>query len=112
MRSCCHAAPLLQHNWWPDADLPFLPQVLYIYDNLLSSISSIASSRLLTHLVCHNNQLTSLQGLQHLPLLEKLHAHANCLTAVTCLTKAQHLRELHVSDQHAWAPAAASQHPH
>jgi Leucine-rich repeat (LRR) protein len=40
-----------------------LLQVLYIYDNLLSSIAGIASSRLLTHLVCHNNQLTSLQGL-------------------------------------------------
>lgn len=84
-------------------------QVLYIYDNLLSSIASIASSRLLTHLYCHNNQLTGLQGVQHLPQLQKLYAQGNCLTIVDGLTKAQHLQELHVSDQRAWAPAGAGQ---
>jgi Leucine-rich repeat (LRR) protein len=89
-------------------------QVLYIYDNLLSSISNIGSSRLLTHLYCQNNQLTSLQGIHHLPLLQKLYVQGNCLSAIDCLTKAQHLQELHVSDQHMGAGSVQSlvgQHP-
>lgn len=80
---------------------------MYVYDNLLSSIGGISSSRLLTHLYCQNNQLTSLQGLTSLPLLQKLYVQHNRLACIDCLTKAHHLEELHVSDQHPW-PACSS----
>jgi len=87
-------------------------QVLYVYDNLLSNISSIAGNRLLTHLYCHNNLLTSLQGVEHLPLLQKLYAQGNCLTSLEGLSHTQHLQELHVSDQQPWAAAGQHQLQH
>lgn len=104
MKRCLHivlSSFAAMHVW--------ILQVLYVYDNLLSNISSIAGNRLLAHLYCHNNLLTSLQGIQHLPLLQKLYAQGNCLTSLEGLSHTQHLQELHVSDQRPWA-AAAGQH--
>lgn len=73
--------------------------MLYLYDNQLSSISSLGSNRLITHLYLQNNQLQSLDGLQDLPLLQKLYLQNNQLAVISHLAAATKLEELHMSDQ-------------
>ncbi|WIA33757.1 hypothetical protein OEZ86_006872 [Tetradesmus obliquus] len=80
-------------------------QVLYLYDNQLTSIASICSNRLLTHLYIQNNRLQQLNGLQDLALLQKLYLQGNCLACIDHLAACSRLEELHVSDQQ-WQQAA------
>ncbi|QDZ18080.1 leucine-rich repeat domain-containing protein [Chloropicon primus] len=73
--------------------------VLYLYDNKISYIGSLAPCKGLTHLYLQNNSLESTEMIQSLPNLKKLYMDCNCVARVSGLYGCSALEELHLSDQ-------------
>mmetsp|Transcript_156846 Transcript_156846/g.277021 ORF Transcript_156846/g.277021 Transcript_156846/m.277021 type:complete len:384 (-) Transcript_156846:273-1424(-) len=73
--------------------------VLYVYDNLISSLEGFENLRRLQQLYLQNNRLTSLVGLEGLTNLKKLHAGNNAILKIDGLAGCHSLEELHVPNQ-------------
>ena len=74
-------------------------QVLYLYDNRLTSLRGIASLKKLTHLYAQNNELENLHDFEAPPALQQLFLNGNCLAEVRGLHEAACLVELHLAGQ-------------
>jgi hypothetical protein len=90
-------------NMGLDGDLELLRwapnlQVLYVYDNMLESLSGLGSLRRLTHIYANNNDIAEL-GFEAPPSLEQLHLSNNCLFLVSGLEHAHNLSHLDLSSQ-------------
>jgi len=73
--------------------------VLYLYDNKINHIGSLAPCQDLTHLYLQNNNLESTEMIQSLPKLKKLYVDCNSVSRISGLYGCSALEELHVSDQ-------------
>ena len=83
-------------------------QVLYLFDNKLSSLSGLGSLGRLTHLYVQNNNIESLHDFTAPPALQQLYLNGNMLLEVRGLQEARCLTELHLAGQRRSTPAAAS----
>ena len=83
-------------------------QVLYLFDNKLSSLSGLGSLNRLTHLYAQNNNVESLHDFTAPPALQQLYLNGNMLLEVRGLQEARCLTELHLAGQRRSAPGAAS----
>lgn len=74
-------------------------QVLYAYENRISSLSGLEHIRGLQQLYLQNNRVQSMSGLEDLPHLRTLHLDHNQIQRVECLEMCRNLEALHVSYQ-------------
>lgn len=87
------------------SNLEVIPQVcpgvrvLYLYDNLITSMSGLCKTRHLTHLHLQNNNISIITGLDTCGTLEKLYLDGNCLRKIDGLGGCVNLKALHASNQ-------------
>lgn len=75
-------------------------QVIYAYENRITSLTGLENLRSLQQLFMQNNLVKSLSGLEALPHLRKLHLGHNQIRHIDSLESCRKLEELRVSYQH------------
>jgi len=73
-------------------------QVLYVYDNRLTSLNGLGALKVLTHIYANNNDITDV-GFEAPPSLEQLHLNGNCIELLTGLQQAMSLSHLDIGGQ-------------
>ena len=79
-------------------------QVLYLYDNKLTSLRGLGSLKKLTHLYAQNNEIESLDDFVAPPSLEQLFLNGNRIVEVRGLQETYRLKELHLANQRRHTP--------
>ena len=74
-------------------------QVLYLYDNKLTSLRGLGGLKKLTHLYAQNNDIESLDDFTAPPNLQQLFLNGNLLVEVRGLQETRCLAELHLAGQ-------------
>ncbi|VDL60710.1 unnamed protein product [Hymenolepis diminuta] len=74
-------------------------QVLYLYENKLTSVPDLSANSNLTHLYLQQNNITRICGLERLVSLEKLFLSKNKISVLEGMECQKNLRELHIDHQ-------------